>query len=175
MDGGPPVVRRAEVADVPGIQGVARQTWPVTYAGIIPPELQGRLLDAWYGAAALEQAIVDEGSLFLVAERGGAVVGFAQYAARSGDSADLTRLYVLPAWQRAGAGTRLLEAGLRDLRARGVKTLTVLVERDNAPGRRFYRSRGFAEVGERTVVVLGHALHHVECRRAVAGDAPQAG
>jgi len=42
------VIRRAQVADVSNVEIVARATWPVTYAGIIPDDIQRRLLDSWY-------------------------------------------------------------------------------------------------------------------------------
>ena len=41
------VVRRAELADLSRVERVARATWPVAYAGIIPDKVQRRLLDTW--------------------------------------------------------------------------------------------------------------------------------
>jgi ribosomal protein S18 acetylase RimI-like enzyme len=69
-----------------------------------------------------------------------------------------------------GVGTRLLDAGLAACRRHGVTRLTVAVERDNAAARRFYRSRGFAEVGVRRLAVPGYVLELVECERAVPGE-----
>jgi len=42
------VVRRAELAGLSRVKKVAPATWPATYAGIIPDEVQRRLLDTWY-------------------------------------------------------------------------------------------------------------------------------
>jgi hypothetical protein len=44
---------------------------------------------------------------------------------------------------------------------------TVFVERDNAPGRRFYLKRGFAEVHVRSQEIEGHVLDLVECHRPI--------
>src|SRR5258707_11531907 len=112
MDQGPATVRRTVVADLPNIEAVARTTWSVAHAGIIPDEVQRRLLDNWYSPGALSRALDAQGSTFLVAEGQASVVGFAQYMQQSAESADLTRIYVLPDRQRSGVGTQLLEAGL---------------------------------------------------------------
>ena len=42
------VVRRAEMTDLSQVETVARATWRVAYTGIIPDEVQRRLLDSWY-------------------------------------------------------------------------------------------------------------------------------
>lgn len=161
----PADIRTAEGHDVPGIERVARASWATTYAGIIPEEIQCRLLDTWYSAAALARALSTRGSTFLVAASAGTIVGFAQYVRRSGATAELTRLYVLPEHQRGGIGTQLLEAGVAACRQQGARHLTVSVERDNAVGRAFYRKRGFAEIGEHTQDVQGYSLCLVTYRR----------
>ncbi len=167
MEHQPGDIRPAELRDIPGIERVARATWAATYAGIIPDEIQRRLLGTWYSAAALARAIGARESSFLVAERAGTVIGFAHYVRRSPDAAELTRIYVLPEHQRSGTGTRLLEAGLADCRGRGARQLTVFVERANTAGRRFYRTHGFVEVGEVSQDAEGHCLQLVRCQRPV--------
>src|SRR5215468_8530809 len=104
------MVRRAETKDLLKVEAVARATWPAAYAGIIPDETQRRLLDSWYSPESLRRALAVEGSSFFVAESAGDVIGFAQFVRRSAESVELTRIYVLPARQRGGIGTRLLEA-----------------------------------------------------------------
>ena len=41
----------------------------VAYAGIIPDEVQRRLLDSWYSLESLSRALAAQGSSFFVAER----------------------------------------------------------------------------------------------------------
>lgn len=118
-------IRTAEVRDIPGIKRVARATWAATYAAIMPDEVQRRLPGTWYSAPALIRTIGARESSFLVAERAGAVVGFAQVARRSPGAAGLTRIHALPRHQRSGMGTRLPEAGLADRRRHGARALTV--------------------------------------------------
>jgi ribosomal protein S18 acetylase RimI-like enzyme len=112
------VIRRAEVTDLSKVTTVARATWPVAYAGIIPDEVQRRLLDSWYSLESLSRALAAHGSSFFVAESSGDVIGFAQFVRRSAESVELTRIHVLPDRQRGGVGMRLLDAGLTEFGGR---------------------------------------------------------
>ena len=165
------VIRRAEATDLSKVETVARTTWPVAYAGIIPDAVQ-QLLERWYSPESLRSTLAVQGSSFFVAESRGEVIGFAQFVRRSAESAELTRIYVLPDRQRSGIGRQLLEAGLTEFAAEGLKHLTVEVERDNGPGRRFYERAGFAEPRELTRDVQGYVLALVEYRRPILWGAP---
>ena len=90
------VIRRAEVRDLSKVEIVARATWRVAYAGIIPDAVQRRLLDSWHSRESLSRALPAPRSSFFVAESGGDVIGFAQFVRRSAESVELTRIYVLP-------------------------------------------------------------------------------
>lgn len=162
------VIRRAELTDLLRVGLVARTTWPVTYAGIIPDEIQRRLLDTWYSPERLSQDLVAPGSTFLVAERSGDLVGFAQYVRRSAESVELTRIYVLPDRQRSGIGARLLGAALAAFADEGLNRLTVAVEQENLVGRGFYEKMGFTEPRELIHEVHGFSLKLVEYRRAIS-------
>src|SRR5262249_10505690 len=118
-------IRRADVRGLQKIETVARGAWPGGYAGILAHGGQRPLLDSWYSLESLRRALAMRGSSFFVAESSGHVVGFAQFVRRSGDSVELTRIYVLPAKQRCGIGTQLLHAGLREFAAEGLERLTV--------------------------------------------------
>src|SRR5262249_22377572 len=160
-------IRRAEATDLPNVERIARATWPVAYARIIPDEVQRRLLDSWYSPESLSRALSARGSSFFVAEASGHLVGFAQYVRRSAESVELTRIYVLPHQQHSGIGTRLLEAGLVEFAEEGLKRLTVAVERDNRIGRRFYERSGFGEPSEHSRELQGYVLDLVEYRRPI--------
>jgi len=159
-------IRGAARSDVPGIADVARKTGTATYAGIIPDEVQRELLESWYSAPALLRAIESPGA-FLVATQAGHVIGFAQFVWQPPESAELTRIYVLPERQHVGVGTMLLDAGFAACRKRGVGRVSVLVEWDNVIGRAFYRSRAFTEIGKRRQEVVGYSLDLVECHREI--------
>ncbi len=160
-------IRRAEATDFSNIETVARTTWPVAYAGIIPDEIQRRLLDSWYSPESLSLALAAQGSTFLVAEWRRSVIGFAQYMRRSPESVELTRIYVLPDRQRSGIGADLVRAGLAIFAEEGLRRLTVSVERENILGRRFYERMAFGEPRELTQEMQGYSLKLVEYRRSI--------
>lgn len=82
------------------------------------------LLGGWF---------IERGPIF-VAEEGGAVVGFSGIK-----DGELTHLYVDPAWQDRGIGTRLLEHAKTESDGR----LLLWVFQKNEGARRFYERYGF--------------------------------
>lgn len=144
------IIRSAVATDAVGIESVAQRTWNSTYASIILPENQERLLGRYYAPAALEEVIAQERSWFFVATAKEAIIGFAQFILREGEdgSGELSRIYVLPEWQRVGIGGLLLAEGLASLAQEGVERLFVVVEKDNPVGRRFYEKQEFRQVRE---------------------------
>ena len=155
-------VRLAVAQDAVGIRNVARRTWNDAYAGIILPETQGRLLGRWYAPAALEAAIGRSESWFYVAVVQGEVIGFAQFMMRDNGRGELTRIYVLPEWQRQGAGSHLLGEGLATLSTHGAEEVFVHVEKGNAKGTGFYERSGFHQVREFSVELPGQSLELLE-------------
>jgi N-acetylglutamate synthase-like GNAT family acetyltransferase len=85
------------------------------------------------------------GGLVRVAERGGAVVGFAVLLERCGDACELDGLFVEPDRMRAGVGRRLVEDAKRIARERGATRIDVVA---NPQAVAFYAAVGFAAVDE---------------------------
>jgi len=157
------------MTDLSKVETVARATWRVAYNGIMPDEVQRRLLDSWYSPESLSGALAAPRTSFFIAKSTGAVIRFAQFVRRSAQSVELTRIYVLPDRQRSGVGIRLLDAGLAEFAGEGLKYLTVQVERGNRNGRRFYEWAGFMEPRELSREVEGYVLALVEYRRPILG------
>ena len=158
-------IRPAVPSDVIEIGEVARRTWQVTYEGVILPENQERLLGRYYAPGALEQAIGQERSWFFVAVAGERVVGFAQFIGREDGSGELTRIYVVPEWQRHGIGRRFLAEGLAALEEYRTRRLVVHVEKGNPIGIRFYENNQFhlerefsVDLADQELVLLEYVL-----------------
>ena len=150
-------VRAATSADAAAIAGVHVRSWQVAYRGIVPDEvLDGLSLpdreQRW--GSILERS--DERALTVVAERDGRIVGFCSLLthSRDGDGADgtgeIAAVYVDPAAWRAGVGSALLAAALRELAAAGCETVTLWVFARNDGALAFYRGFGFAPDGGET-------------------------
>ena len=144
-----PSVRDATAADGEAIARVARASWTDTYRDIFEPEFIERFLADAYGLeslrAAAERAADAEDGHFLVAERDGAIVAFAQYGeGRRGR--ELFRIYAEPAHYGTGAGSALLGELHRRLAGR-VTGYVLDVHSRNERGRAFYDRNGFVVVG----------------------------
>jgi predicted N-acetyltransferase YhbS len=81
--------------------------------------------------------------LFLVAERGGELVG-TLIAGWDGWRAQMARLAVSPAHRRAGIARQLVEEGERRLRDKGAERIYALVDRRSDPAAPFWRAQGYA-------------------------------
>jgi GNAT superfamily N-acetyltransferase len=141
-----PVVRRMTAGDIDAVHGVARAMWGAAYKDIIPEAERDDLVRRAYSAETLKRRM--ETGIFLVAVWRDEVVGFADFESRSEERGDvaLMALYVLPAMQGRGLGTRLLERGMDAFPS--ARSLVLRVLRRNAAGRRFYEARGFRYLGE---------------------------
>lgn len=174
-------IRRALDDDIPAIQRIAADTWADTYNNVIPPDVQAKVLAKAYSRESLAVS-VSRDQAFLVAELGGALVG---YADMGFDGAKLTlhRLYVLPACQGSGLGRALLSAAVASFAPGFIPpnerwignvtatptsvdappetrtlVLTAHVERDNPKARAFYAKMGFSEDKEEIAVIGGITL-----------------
>ena len=144
-----PSVRDATAADADAIARVARASWTDTYQEIFEPEFIERFLADAYAleslAAATERAAGSDDQHFLVAEREGAVIAFAQYGeGRRGP--ELFRIYADPAHYGTGAGWALLSELHRRL-AGHIASYVLDVHSRNERGRAFYDRNGFEVVG----------------------------
>jgi hypothetical protein len=138
-------VRRAVVDDADAIERVRTDTWRDAYRGLMPDSLlDGLDYDATRRRALMSALPAHQ--FVLVAEVDGTVVGFC-LGGRSRTPDDLHRgevyaIYVLPKHQGRGIGRALLQAGAKELVARGFGSMIIWVLRENAPSRRFYERMG---------------------------------
>jgi len=145
----PPLVRDATPADAERIAAVARASWTDTYREIFKPsfieEFLGRAYDTDALAASAERAASTDDGHFLVAERDGDIIAFAQFGIGH-RGPELFRIYADPAHYGTGAGSALLEQLHRRLSGR-VEGYVLDVHSRNERGRAFYERNGFVTVG----------------------------
>lgn len=158
-------VSPATMDDFPAIARVAELTWADTYVST-PPQVQARLMEHFYSPDALRRASAKPGSLFLVARADETLAGFALFVDLGCGAMELTRLYVLPAYQRRGIGRALLQSGLNMLPG-WARTVKVAVEIENRKARSFYETQGFRPCGESVVPAAGTLFHLALYERAV--------
>jgi GNAT superfamily N-acetyltransferase len=130
------VIRRATAADARGIAAVEVRAFRHAYADILEPQYLAEM-DVDEEAAAWAASLAEPDRVAWVAEAEGRVVGYASIR-----DDELRTLYVDPAAQGAGLGTRLLA----EAQSAGARCLYVFDA--NGHGRRFYESRGWQDAGE---------------------------
>jgi [ribosomal protein S18]-alanine N-acetyltransferase len=106
--------------------------------------------DAWTPEMfAAEFAQPASRRLYLVAEEGHTVIGYAGMMFTGGPQADVLTLAVHPAHWGRGTGTALLCALVDEAARRGHAEVMLEVRQDNPRARRLYLRHGFEEVGIR--------------------------
>ena len=142
------IVRDATAADADAIEHVARASWTDAYRDIFDAAYIEDFLGHAYAtdalASAAERAAEHDDAHFLVAERNGELVAFAQFG--SGPRGpELFRIYAHPTAYGSGAGSALLSELHRRLGQ--VESYVLDVHPDNERGRTFYDRNGFVIAG----------------------------
>ncbi|MCP5369005.1 MAG: GNAT family N-acetyltransferase [Hyphomicrobiales bacterium] len=144
-----PTLRPARESDVAAIAAVLDRTFPVAYAGVLPPAA----LAACRAADRLRRLAATGWPHMWVAESGAAVVGFVQVL-----DARIANLWVAPAAQGTGVGRRLLDLAETAIRRAGHGQARLEVFDGNDRALEFYRSRGWSAVGRGTFDLEGHPI-----------------
>jgi ribosomal-protein-alanine N-acetyltransferase len=106
--------------------------------------------------------------LYLVAEEGNALVGYAGMMFTGGTQADVVTLAVDPARWGEGTGTRLLSALVDEAGRRGCSEVLLEVREDNPRARLLYQRHGFTEVGIRRGYYQPSGVDAVVMRKVLA-------
>ncbi len=145
-----PVSNAAQVADV---ARMAHQVWNEFYVPIIG-QAQVDYMVARFQSAEAMQSQIDSGYEYFQMQQSGEIVG---YAAIRHDAADarvfISKLYVLAAHRKSGAGRQCLEHFERMARERGATHLWLTVNKGN-PSVRAYERLGF-KIAEAMVMDIG--------------------
>ena len=150
-----PTLRRATPADAEALAAIGRATFAETFGHLYPPQDLGAFLDEAHSEARALADLTDPEKAAWLVETGGRVVGYALAGpcslphpeVRAGDG-ELKRLYLAKAAQNGGLGGRLFDAALAWLQRDRPRTVWLDVWSENHSAQRFYRRRGFTEVGE---------------------------
>ncbi len=147
-------LREITRADMAGILALERELFPE---------------DAWTPEMfAAEFAQSASRRLYLVAEEGTALIGYAGMMFTGGSQADVVTLAVSPARWGEGTGTALLTALVDEASKRGYEEVLLEVRKDNPRARQLYLRHGFSEVGIRRGYYQPSGVDAVVMRKALA-------
>jgi [ribosomal protein S18]-alanine N-acetyltransferase len=158
---------RARQADAPQIR--LRDLSKTDMPRIIALEHELFPEDAWTQEMfAGEFAQPPSRRLYLVAEQGDTLIGYAGMMFTGGSQADVVTLAVDPAHWGQGAGTALLCALVDEAARRGYTEVLLEVREDNPRARRLYLRHGFTEIGIRRGYYQPSGVDAVVMRKALA-------
>jgi [ribosomal protein S18]-alanine N-acetyltransferase len=147
-------LRRMRQADMPGIMALEQELFPE---------------DAWTpDMFAAEFAQPASRRLYLVAQEGNALIGYAGMMFTGGSQADVVTLAVNPARWGKGIGTALLTALVDEAEKRGYAEVLLEVREDNPRARQLYLRHGFTEIGIRRGYYQPSGVNAVVMRKALA-------
>jgi ribosomal protein S18 acetylase RimI-like enzyme len=139
-------VRDAVLSDAPAISALGRVAFAELHEGLLSQALIDVIIDETYSVASLSDCIArcsaEEGAHFLVAQRGGDLIGYLHYDSAESEP-ELHRLYVDPRYKRAGIGGALLCEHHARLRPGASYILVVFAA--NQAAIQFYRAHGLHE------------------------------
>lgn len=136
------VVRAATGEDRDAVVAVFLACWRESYSGILPEPVVAAMTDE--RATTLWTRVLAATGRVLVAERDGTVLGVTRFDSEEGV---VHSLYVAPAEQGLGVGTRLLDTAFETMRSHGAASASLWVFAANGPSLAFYRSRGWLPDG----------------------------
>ena len=138
-------IERATVEEGDLIKQVLSETWIATYANHLSRSTIEQVTTHWHDPRLLRSQIEKLGDYFAVAKDDGTIIGLITVIVLSSEELYLPRLYVRPAYQRKGVGSRLLNAAIASYPDATVIRLEV--EQQNATGHAFWRSQKFVDIG----------------------------
>jgi len=125
------IIRRMTMADVPGVAAVEAATFPTPWS-----------------QSAFESEMRNVAARYLVAEKAGAIIGYAG-AWIILDESHITNIAVLSDHRGQGIGRRLTEGLMSYLSNLGAAYATLEVRKSNAVAQSLYQSLGFIKLGVR--------------------------
>ncbi|KPF69920.1 hypothetical protein IP84_03275 [beta proteobacterium AAP99] len=148
-------IRSGTPDDALCISALATQTFLDTYATEgIRPDL-AREVFSLCSASAFAAHLHEPQTVFLLAEQGEHLLGFAQLStaiSKAGDTGhqgcELVRLYVQPNQKRRGVGRALMQVAAQRSRIAGADTVWLTAWAENHRARAFYTAIGYQDVGE---------------------------
>lgn len=161
----PFTIRPAQPADAAALSPLATRVFHHTYGTAIPAPTLASYLARTFSVAAIELALADPTTFWLVAARDERLVGYCKLVsaplpapAAQHNALEVVNLYIDQCDQGQGIGQALLHAAEAHALAQACAALWLCVWQENQPALTFYQRRGFAITGTTTIFVDGIAF-----------------
>ena len=162
------IIREWTREDLPAVRHITWETWVATYSSFIPMEDLRGYCDEHYSIDALAELMESPSFRGLLAIEDGVPVGYAKVKYNSEEKrCYLSSLYILPAFQGGGIGSRLLAAGEKFAGTYGVGEVWLGVMVQNSSALAWYRKIGFEFVEEAPFTMGKTTVTHLIGYRAI--------
>ena len=142
--------------DTDELAAVAARTFPLACPPSTPAHNIASFIDTNLSATRFAEYLADPRRAVLTARNDDRIVGYAMLIrgdpddTDDTDTAELSKLYVLPDYHGAGVATALMETTLATAAEWGVRSVWLGVNQENQRAQRFYLKNGFKVSGTRT-------------------------
>jgi ribosomal protein S18 acetylase RimI-like enzyme len=167
-------IRRAILSDAPLLAELGSQAFYEAFARDTPERDMAAYLADSFTPDKLAAQIVDQLSLFIIAESVGEAIGYACLyptnppgCVNGPDPIQLVRFYLLKEWYGCGVGSSLMKACLSETRRRGYQTIWLSSWEINLRANSFYRKWKFEPVGTQDFLVGNDIQHDVILMRTI--------
>ena len=141
--------KKIEINDWDKIQKIAFETWPNTFGQVIPKEQIDYMLQVIYNEESLKKQMLVKGHIFILAEKDNQSLGFTSIKINYNSEPHLMihKLYILPASQGSGLGTKFLNLLTEIAQQNNNNQLRLKVYFENTKAIGFYEKYGFKKIG----------------------------
>jgi GNAT superfamily N-acetyltransferase len=140
--------------DVEELAGIAACTFPLACPPSTSPEDIASFIDANLSAARFAEYLADPQRAIIVATCDGRIIGYAMLIRDpAGDTAELSKMYVLADCHGAGVSTALMDRTLATAKEWATSRVWLGVNEGNQRAQSFYAKNGFKVNGTRTFQV----------------------
>jgi ribosomal protein S18 acetylase RimI-like enzyme len=150
-------IRKAKDAEALEIKELLSIVWDNTYKEIIPEKIIDEIKSTWHSIQNIRNQIIDENIIFNLAAENNKIVGILTAFAKD-NKYYLSRLYILPSFQRKGIGKKLLN---NLMSTHNINEIELEVEEGNEKGIKFYLNEGFIKTGFSKVEIMDFELKNL--------------
>lgn len=140
----------ASSGDAHELAAVAALTFPLACPPSVTADNIAAFIDANLSANRFADFLDDPDRAVVVARQDDRIVGYAMLVRGPDNTAELSKMYVLPDRHASGAAAALMQRALAVAAEWGVRRVWLGVNRENLRAQRFYLKSGFTISGTRT-------------------------
>lgn len=155
-------IRYANINDAKILGEIHAKSWQVAYKGIVPEEILANITPERrekYFEKALTEGWEEDALIYKDNDAAGLIcIGKCRDEDKSQEYGEVWGIYLSPEYWNDGLGRELMNWGLKELKVRGFKKVTLWVLEENQRARRFYELMGFKHDETVKEITIGKSL-----------------